>query len=146
MNTLLHEYHARLGAALEGDNRLAAIEKLHAEMEARIAALEPMAQATMFTDGEDTPLFTLPDDLAEPEWVTAFNQSSAEPSAPAEPLPCSKCNRHPSESGLSDWAWCMVCNAAVCDTCAWHDDEGNGHFCSPECAYGVDENQNVIVP
>lgn len=45
MNTLLHEYHARLGAALEGDNRLAAIELLHAEMQARIAALEPEVQA-----------------------------------------------------------------------------------------------------
>ncbi len=65
MNTLLHEYHARLGAALEGDNRLAAIELLHAEMQARIAALEPMAQESMFPAGEDAPLFTLPDD-AEP--------------------------------------------------------------------------------
>ena len=65
METLLQEYHARLGAALEGDNRLAAIEKLHAEMEARIAALEPMAQAGMFPAGEDTPLFALANDLGE---------------------------------------------------------------------------------
>ncbi len=77
MNTLLHEYHARLGAALEADNRLAAIEQLHAEMEARIAALEPMAQPSMFPAGEDAPLFTMADDApAEPQIELMYRELS----------------------------------------------------------------------
>lgn len=112
MNTLLQEYHARLGAALASRNRLAAIEQLHAEMEARIAALEPMAQPAMFPAGEDAPLFTLPED------------------APADL--CSKCNRHPAESGRANWERCETCGAAMCDTC--RVEAYNGIYCSERCA------------
>jgi len=36
MDALLIEYHERLGLALDAENRLAAVEKLYAEMEKRI--------------------------------------------------------------------------------------------------------------
>lgn len=101
-------------------------------------AVEEWTQPDMFPAGEDTPLFTLPEDPAEPEWVTAFNQSSAEPSAPAET--CSKCNRHPFESGLANWTTCDTCGEPVCDTCAYHEYEG--YFCGQKClneAIGAEE-------
>ena len=111
--TLLHEYHARLGAALEGDNRLAAVEKLHAEREARI---EPMAQAGMFPAGDDLPMFTLPEDPDD------------------QHLNCIGCNRHPAESGRATWQPCDRCGAPVCDTCYYDDYNGEGHYCSLPCA------------
>ncbi len=77
MNDLLHEYHDRLGDALASRNRLAAVEKLHAEMEARIATLEPMAQPSMFPSGEDTPPFTLAEDApAEPAIELMYSELS----------------------------------------------------------------------
>ena len=81
-----------------------------------VTAPEPapaFAQPAFFPAGEDTPLFTQPD-------------------APAEP--CSRCNRHPAESGLARWQGCDVCGAPVCDSCYYDDVEGNGHYCGIACA------------
>ena len=64
-----------------------------------------------------------------------------EDAAPAEPEPCSKCGRRPAESGLARWQACDVCGAPVCDTCAWNDPHGAGHYCSTECAFGADPDQ-----
>jgi hypothetical protein len=137
MNTLLQEYHDRLGDALASRNRLAAVEKLHAEMDARIAALEPMAQPSMFPAGEDAPLFTLPDAAPTGAALAAAIARGDYEDAPV----CGKCGRHPAESGLAYWATCGACGAAVCDTCAWHDYNDDGHYCGPACAYGVEEEQ-----
>ena len=76
------------------------------------------AQPSMFPNGEDAPLFTLPED---------------EPADPDDQyLNCSRCNRHPAESGLASWLPCDACGAPVCDTCAWKDQRG-GWFCSQQC-------------
>lgn len=83
-------------------------------------AVEEWAQPSMFPDGEDTPLFTLPED------------------APSDL--CIKCNRHPLESGLAQWATCDTCGEPVCDTCAYHENEG--YFCGQKClneAIGAEE-------
>ena len=97
------------------------------ELAARVATLEAatrpapaFAQPAFFPAGEDTPLFTQSD-------------------APAEP--CSRCNRRPEESGLARWQVCDVCGKPVCDTCAWNDPNGTGHYCSTECAFGADPDQ-----
>lgn len=89
------------------------------ELEAMLKPAPGFAQPSMFAAGEDTPLFTLPEDTAET---------------------CSKCNRHPFESGLAQWATCDTCGEPVCDTCAYHENEG--YFCGQKClneAIGVEE-------
>ncbi len=86
---ILHEYHERISDIFMAPGQTPfriskQVWALHAEMERRIAAMDAAAlvQPSMFPAGEDAPLFTLPEDPAEPEWVTAFNESTAEPSAP----------------------------------------------------------------
>lgn len=86
------------------------------ELEIAAGAVDPLehgqyAQPAFFPAGEDTPLFTQPAD--------------------AEPEPCSRCNRHPAESGLARWQACDVCGAPVCDTCAWQINDGV--YCSHRC-------------
>ena len=90
------------------------------ELEAMLKPAPALVQPSMFPAGEDAPLFTLPED------------------APAEL--CSRCNRHPFESGLAQWATCDTCGEPVCDTCAYHENEG--YFCGQKClneAIGVEE-------
>ena len=80
--------------------------------------VQPLVQPTMFPDGEDTPLFTLPNDTQT----------------------CIRCGRYPDESGIVTWATCDICGEPVCDTCAYHENEG--YFCGQKClneAIGVEE-------
>lgn len=78
-----------------------------------------LVQPSMFPSGEDAPLFTL--------W-------------PDGGQPCSKCNRHPSESGLAEWRKCDACGAPVCETCAYQ--ERDGVFCSTNCVLSATEYGN----
>lgn len=77
--------------------------------------VQPLVQESMFPAGEDAPLFTLPEDPDD------------------QHLNCSKCNRHPAESGLARWSACDRCGAPVCDTCAWQINDGI--YCGARCNY-----------
>ncbi|MBP8291123.1 MAG: hypothetical protein KAX65_00030 [Caldilineaceae bacterium] len=84
------------------------------ELEAMLKPAPALVQPTMFPDGEDAPLFTLPEDPADQD------------------RQCSRCNRHPAESGKAHWLHCPNCNDPVCDTCGWQDADGRV-FCGPSC-------------
>ena len=123
-----------LSASIGAQNAIALLAAADVQADHPIVAgmVDAWVQPDMFPAGEDTPLFTQPDTPMVLFPDGEYHELPApEDAAPAEPEPCSRCNRHPAESGLARWQGCDVCGAPVCDTCAWQANDGV--YCSHRC-------------
>jgi len=123
-----------LSASIGAQNAIALLAAADVQADHPIVAgmVDAWVQPDMFPAGEDTPLFTQPDTPMVLFPDGEYHELPApEDAAPAEPEPCSRCNRRPEESGVADWDVCDYCGKPACDTCAF---DTHGHrYCSDEC-------------